>query len=74
MKRLLFVAAFVVIAACSGGRKVGDKVMVEWKGSNYPAVITEVPEKGHYKIHYTGYDNSWDEVVTDARILGAPPK
>jgi hypothetical protein len=70
--RLVLVVAFLFIAACAKGRSKGDHVMVEWKGSNYPAVITEVVSSGQYKIHYDGYGAEWDEVVGDSRILGTP--
>jgi len=49
--------------------KVGDTVMIEWKGSWYPGSIIQVREGGSpYKIHYDGYSNSWDEWVTVARL------
>jgi len=48
---------------------VGDKVMVEWKGSWWPAEVTKLRDgKSPYRIHYDGYSNSWDEWVTDSRI------
>lgn len=46
---------------------VGAKVQVKWKGRWYPAVILEVKD-AKYKIHYEGYESSWDEWVTQARI------
>ncbi len=46
----------------------GDDVEVEWKGSWYPASVMELKPQGRYKIHYDGYDNSWDEVVGASRI------
>lgn len=48
---------------------VGDKVMVNWKGSWWPAKVIKT-RKGNspYRIHYDGYSNSWNEWVTDARI------
>lgn len=45
----------------------GLNVQVEWKGMNFPAIIKETNNGFHY-IHYTGYDNSWDEWVTYDRI------
>jgi hypothetical protein len=47
------------------------QVMVEWGGDWWPAtVIDERATKGgrEYRIHYTGYDASWDEWVTPQRI------
>ncbi len=46
---------------------VGNPVQVSWKGSWYPAHVIAV-NKGSYKIHYDGYDASWDEWITTARM------
>jgi len=46
---------------------VGDKIMVEWKGSWWPASIIAVDGK-KWKINYDGYNSSWDEWVTAERI------
>lgn len=51
----------------------GLNVQVEWKGTNYPATIKETKTGFHF-IHYTGYDNSWDEWVTYDRITTADRK
>jgi hypothetical protein len=48
--------------------KVGDKVQVEWHGSWYRATVIGVVAKDKWKIHYDGYDDSWDEVVGPSRI------
>ena len=49
--------------------KKGDAVMVEWKGSWWPAKIVAIRQgKKPYKIHYDGYSNSWDEWIGDKRI------
>jgi hypothetical protein len=51
------------------GWRVGDDVMVYWKGQWYPAsVIAASP--GRWKIHYDGYAKSWDEWVDSGRIRG----
>lgn len=47
---------------------IGDPVKVEWKGKWWPASVIEVSQKGRWKIHYDGYDNSWDEWVGPERI------
>lgn len=50
---------------------VGDSVLVEWKGSWWPAQVIALREgNSPYKIHYDGYSKSWDEWVGDARIRG----
>jgi len=46
---------------------VGDPVQVNWKGSWYPARVIAVGNN-KWKIHYDGYDNSWDEWVALRRI------
>jgi len=47
--------------------KVGDPVRVEWKGKWYPAVILDV-DADRYRVHYDGFEDSWDEWVVPARI------
>ena len=49
--------------------KKGDAVMVEWKGSWWPAKIIAM-NKGNkpYKIHYDGYSKSWDEWIGKKRV------
>jgi hypothetical protein len=51
----------------------GTSVMVEWKGKNYPAVIKKV-ENGFHYIHYTGYDDTWNEWVMYDRIIAKDRK
>lgn len=47
----------------------GDPVMVEWKGSWWPAKVIAFREGSTpYKIHYDGYSSSWDEWVGLSRI------
>lgn len=49
--------------------KNGDAVMVEWKGSWWPAKVIAVQRGKHpYKIHYDGYSDSWNEWVGPKRI------
>ena len=53
----------------------GDRVLVEWHGQWYPAVVLEKSGERHL-IHYEGYDSSWDEWVTPERVRkpgSAPP-
>jgi hypothetical protein len=47
--------------------KVADKIEVAWNGAWYPAIVLEMKEN-KFKIHYDGYDNSWDEWVDQSRI------
>lgn len=55
-------------AASAVTYKKGDKVQVEWKESWYPAEILEVTADGQYKIHYDGFDASYDETVGTERM------
>ncbi len=45
----------------------GERVEVEWKGRWLPATVVEIADN-RFRIHYDGYDNSWDEWVIPARI------
>ncbi len=47
--------------------KVGDAVMVEWKGTWYPSHVIAV-DKNKWKINYDGWASSWDEWVGPKRI------
>jgi hypothetical protein len=53
--------------AQAGSFRVGQAVSVEWKGSWYDATVLEA-RPGLWKIHYDGYDASWDEHVGPRRI------
>src|SRR5216683_3052031 len=60
----------IQVASQEKAWKPGDRVEVQWKGDWYQANVIEV--KGNqYKIHYDGYDSSWDEWVDDSRIRAA---
>jgi hypothetical protein len=75
MFRRFVTALFLVclLSACKPSYDVGDHVLVEWEGKEYPAVIVSVEGPASFKIHYDGYDDVWDEVVPKARIKGAVP-
>ena len=49
------------------GRSAGDPVEVEWRGSWFPAVLLERKRAG-WHVHYEGYSNEWDEVVSLSRV------
>lgn len=48
--------------------KVGDPVDVEYSGDWWKAEVTKVIDGPQYRIHYVGWDASWDEWVKPARI------
>jgi hypothetical protein len=45
-----------------------DEVEVEWRGKWYPAVVLNPKGENRYLVHYDGYGEEWDEVVTSLRI------
>ena len=65
---LALILAFLV--ACSREYRVGDEVMVEWEGKDYPAIVLTSEGPTKFKIHYVGYDDAWDETVPKSRIKG----
>jgi hypothetical protein len=71
----------IIVKPCAGAKDagattnaaafaVGDKLNVEWKGKTYPATVIGVAGPDKYRIHYDGYESSWDEVVGPSRIRG----
>ncbi len=66
----LLLALVLTLGACKRQYAVGDKILVEWEGNVYPAVILESVSPTKYKVHYEGYDTLWDEVVPRDRIRG----
>ncbi|MDB4998208.1 MAG: hypothetical protein JWM74_5640 [Myxococcaceae bacterium] len=50
--------------------KVGAHGQVLWKGTWYAASIIGIAGTDKYKIHYDGYESSWDEVVGPSRMKG----
>jgi hypothetical protein len=57
-------------SACKRSYGVGDHVLVDWEGNSYPAMILEAPGPAKFKVHYDGYDQVWDEVISRDRIKG----
>lgn len=66
----VLLCASLALAACKRSYAVGDHVMVEWEGKNYPAYVMEAQGPAKFKIHYDGYDTIWDEVIARDRIRG----
>ncbi len=46
---------------------VGEQIKVEWNESWWDASIINITDD-KYLIHYTGFDSSWDELVTTERM------
>jgi len=68
MRQLLIVLLLLFVLACTRSYRVGDEVMVEWDGKDYPAVILAAEGPTKFKVHYADYDDVWDEVVPKTRI------
>lgn len=69
-KRFALVAAvFLLLASAAPAHAlgVGDRVKVSWKGQWYDAQIIG-QQDATFRITYIGYDSSWDEWVTPARM------
>ncbi len=58
------------LPSCKERYVVGDHVLVEWEGAEYPAVILSVEGPARYRVHFDGYDSIWDENVNVSRIRG----
>lgn len=66
----LLVFAWLTLAGCKPKYGVGDHVMVQWEGAEYPAHILEAQGPAKFKVHYDGYADVWDEVIPKDRIKG----
>ena len=63
-------ALLVGLSACRRPNQVGDHVLVEWRGGEYPAVIVGVEGVSRFRVHYDGFSEDWDETVPATRIRG----
>lgn len=68
--KALILCLALALGGCKRSYAVGDHVMVEWEGKDYPAIIIEAPGPAKFKVRYDGYDTIWDETVPKARIKG----
>lgn len=50
----------------------GMAVQVEWEGSWWSGKVLSVASNGDVKIHYVGWEDSWDEYVPRKRLRTAP--
>ena len=67
---VLLLCLTLTLGACKRQYAVGDRVLVDWEGSVYPAKILEAVSPTKYKVNFEGYDAVWDEVVPRDRIRG----
>jgi hypothetical protein len=70
LAQLLLVVALALLSGCKESFIVGDHVLVEWEGNDYPAVILSIEGPARYRVHYDGYDKIWDENVNVTRVKG----
>ena len=72
MRRALALLVFLVglASGCKESYRIGEYVMVEWEGRDYPAYIIDKRGTARFRVHYDGYDSRWDEDVTIDRIKG----
>jgi hypothetical protein len=62
--------SLILLASCRRAHKVGDHVLVTWRGGDYPAVIVGIDGPSRFRVHYDGFSEDWDELVPATRILG----
>lgn len=60
----------LALAGCSNPYRVGDRILVEWEGNDYPASILVIESPGRFRVHYEGYESIWDESIPATRIKG----
>jgi hypothetical protein len=51
-----------------GGHVPGEAVLVEWGGKWWNANVVEVVGDASWRIHYDGWSDRWDEVVSSERM------
>jgi hypothetical protein len=67
---LVLVSLLLGTPGCRRPYRVGDHVLVEWRGDDHPAVIVAIEGPSKFRVHYDGYSDDWDESVTAIRIQG----
>ncbi|HEX9295353.1 MAG TPA: hypothetical protein VF881_05945 [Polyangiaceae bacterium] len=56
------------MAGCRRAHQVGDHVLIDWRGGEYPAVIVGVEGPAKFHVHYDGFSEDWDETIPATRI------
>jgi hypothetical protein len=62
--------AVLALTSCRRAHQVGDHVLVEWRGGDYPAVIVSIEGPSKLHVHYDGFSDDWDEVIPATRVRG----
>jgi hypothetical protein len=68
-KRVLF-SLLLLLIGCRRAHQVGDHILVDWRGDEYPAVIVGIEGPAKFHVHYDGYSDDWDESIPATRIRG----
>jgi hypothetical protein len=68
MRRVPWLFISLLAWGCRRAHQVGDHVLVDWRNSEYPAVIVGIEAPSKFRVHYDGYGDDWDETVTAMRI------
>ena len=68
--RPLVLVVALALSGCKQRFGVGDHVLVQWEGNEYPAHIIAAPAAAKFRVHYDGYADIWDEDVPRDRIKG----
>lgn len=55
-----------------GDWKIGDAVEVEWQGGWYRATVLAAGND-RLRVHYNGFDDSWEEDIAPSRVRPALP-
>jgi hypothetical protein len=63
-------ALLVLVIDCRRAHQVGDHIVVDWRGDEYPAVIVGIEGPAKFHVHYDGYSDDWDESIPATRIRG----
>lgn len=58
-------------APAAHGYTRGMRVWIEWRGTWWRGSILDPLSDGQYRVHYTGWSSSWDEIVTLSRLAPA---
>src|SRR5215207_4162121 len=69
LRLAMFLVTLLAATGCSRSHRVGDEVMVEWEGKEYPAVILSA-DATKYKVHFKDLDDLWDQDVLKSRVKG----
>src|SRR6476620_8215371 len=63
-------ALLLLLGGCRRAHRVGDHILVDWRGDEYPAVIVAIEGPAKFHVHYDGYSDDWDESIPATRIRG----